>query len=415
MSNITKPILLNETYEQMMGQHNALLGALVSNMLATSPMDWAGVQRLCQSGYPEAIFGIGDLLVEDWVDKSDGDKVYEYPWRVNHFGTAELAGGDVLKGMYLQAKWLTPYGVQFSHPRAFLRCPDGLAAGTYYFAIESSWGSNVAAGDVVAFTLASPVPEGGRLAGCYYAPDRNKSDWRIYSYGADGKTIIETVVPVFETPEGAVNLGVQKYATRNGDINSCQEMAYGWNRYKYCAFRQWLNSALPAGQWWLPQDEWDIAPDQLAAKPGFLSGLPEDMLAVLRPVKVVTYANTVNDGGEMDVTYDKVFLPSLENMYAVPQIAGEGGVHDYWRQASGRTSPLPWYTPEPWMIHYAVNAQTAPQYARFRSAYRGRACYPWSADRDGHVNSNGADNAFPGAPLVFIGASTIPAPTDAGI
>ena len=193
--------------------------------------------------------------------------------------------------------------------------------------------------------------------------------------------------------------------TRSGNLNSMQETGYGWNRWKTSALRQYLNSDQPKGKWWTPQDDWDIAPDQLTAKDGFLCGMSDDMKAALKAVKVTTYTNTVNDGGTADVTYDKVFLPSLEQMNVNPQIAGEGTVHEYWIRRSGSKTKLAQYGTYPRLIHYATENHTSPQYVRLRSASRGYAYYVWNVHSSGYVSSNSAWNAYRFAPLVSIAQS----------
>ena len=101
-------------------------------------------------------------------------------------------------------------------------------------------------------------------------------------------------------------------------------MGYGDNRWWKSAYRQYLNSDLPAKQWWQPQDEWDMKPDQADTVPGFLAGFSDDFKAALTRTKVVTYGNTVTDDGSAVVTYDKIFLPSLQEIYCSPQVSGEG-------------------------------------------------------------------------------------------
>lgn len=367
---------------------------------ASNITGWDNVSGLVRNRYADKVFNFGDQFVEKWTDTAD-IKEYEYPWQVNHFEDVELEDGETVPGMFLQAHYAHPFGMQFSHQRAFLACPDGLAAGTYYFTIESSWGNNVAAGDVVCFTITKDVPAGGRVSGCYGAPDQAKSNWRIYTHSADGKTILETITPTFEA--SGTDLGTQKHNTRNGNLNSTQEMAYGWNRWKTSALRQYLNSNKTKGNWWTAQDEWDIAPDQLTTKDGFLCGMPADMLKALKTVKVVTYTNTVQDGGEADVTYDKVFLPSLEQMYINPQIAGEGAYHEYWKLRSGSKTKLQQYQTYPNIITYAVENHNSPQYVRLRSADRGLANNTWNVYSDGNVHSwSNASGAYRFSPLVVI-------------
>ncbi len=117
-----------------------------------------------------------------------------------------------------------------------------------------------------------------------------------------------------------------------------------------------------------------------------------------------TYVNTVQGGTseDYDITYDKVFLPSLEEMYINPQKAGEGDVHEYWIRRSGRTEPFAQYGTYPELIHYAVENHTSAQTVRLRSAFRGVASNPWSVGSFGSVGSNYAYYSFRFAPLVVL-------------
>lgn len=381
----------------------AALEIMAANARKEMSHDWESLAEFANTGLFGEAYGIGDQFIDNWKDTA-ANQEYVYPMQLNHIGSVELHDGEILSDRpFLQAHYAHPFGVQFSHQRAFLRCPSGLAAGTYYVTIESSWGTHVQAGDVVCFTLANAVPAGGRVAGMYGAPDQAKSNWRIYAYSADGKTVLETVTPTF-TADGT-DLGTIKASTRNGDLNSMQETAYGWNRWSTSALRQYLNSAAAVGAWWTAQDEWDIAPDQLTTKAGFLSGWPEELVNVLKEVKVVTYPNTVNDdpqGNTPDITYDRVFIPSLEQMYCNPQTAGEGEYHEYWKRRTGHTTPCAQYGTYPELIHYAVENHTSPQHVRLRSASRGGANGAWYVGSSGYVSNSGASSANRFSPLVVL-------------
>lgn len=379
---------------------NRLTAANIRHSIDFADLNWSKIEGFAHEGVFSDLFEFGDQFVDTWTDKSNSTQ-YSFPWQFSTIRDVELKDGETLKNRpVLGLHYAHPFGVQFSNQRAFLRCPEGLSAGTYYFTIEQSWGSNVIAGDVVCFTLTLDVPAGGRLSGCYGAPDAAKSNWKIYSHSADGKTILETVIPTFEV--SGTDLGIQKHNIRNGNLNSTQEMAYGWNRWKTSALRQYLNSDKDAGQWWVQQDDWDIAPDQLTTKAGFLTGLPEDLKSILKETKIITYANTVNDGGEMDITFDKVFIPSLEEIYANPQIKGEGGAHEYYRRKAGTSSPLSQYGTYPQMITYAVENHTSPQGVRLRSATRGSAISTWRVSSSGNVGYNNASYAYRFSPHVII-------------
>ena len=368
---------------------------------------WPELARYANDGLIPYLLDYGDMVEDKWTDKAPTEaKEYGNPWHFAHTENVELEDGTILENRpFFQTHYAQLKDVMFSN-RAFLRCPDGLIAGTYYFTIELKWGNNVAAGDVVQFTLSQNVPAGGRVAGCFGAPDQEKSNWKIYTYSADGKTIIETVTPSFSAPDsGGTDLGIQKYSARNGNLNSTQEMAYGWNRWKTSALRQYLNSTVGKGAWWVAQDEWDIAPDNLNDIPGYLSGVSDEFLATIKKVKVVTYTNTVvNGGGAVDETYDRVFLPSLEQRYAIPQIAGEGDYFEYWRRRLGRTTQQGWYSDNKLSaaIIYAIENHTTPITERLRSANRYNAYFTWCVSSSGSVNYISARYVMRFAPIVVI-------------
>lgn len=402
--SVTVDLVKDTTMKNALDKQNALLEVMAAEALHSLSSDWTGLADLADTGLFGSAYSIGDHFVDTWTDKSNNTD-YTYPWQLNHIGNVELQDGEQLIGRpFLQAHYAHPFGVQFSHQRAFLRCPSGLAAGTYYFTIESSWGSNVGAGDVVCFTTTVAIPAGGRISGCYGAPDQAKANWRIYTHSADGKTILETIVPTF-TADGT-ELGTMKLNQRNGDFNSVQEMAYGWNRWKTSALRQYLNSSKGINAWWTAQDDWDIAPTELTTKPGFLTGMSEEFVDAIKAVKVVTYPNTVYDdtgGNTPDITYDKVFIPSLEQMYINPQKAGEGEYHEYWKRKSGRTTVMAQGSTYPEIITYAVENHTSAQTVRLRSASRGTAYGAWLVSSSGFVGSYGSashSNRF--APLVVL-------------
>lgn len=360
--------------------------------------DWAQLSGLSRNGYLKELLDFGDQIKETWTDTA-ASKDYEFPWQITHFDEVELEDGEIIQGTFLEAHYTTPFEVQFSN-RAFLRCPDGLKAGTYNVTLGAKWGDKDAQKDTTwQFTLTKDVPTGGSVAGFTQMPDKAASEWKATSYAADGITTIETV-PI-TSGSGGTSLGIMQYATRNGNLNSMQESGYGWNRWKYSAARQWLNSAQPKGKWWTKQDDWDIAPSQLSQKDGFLCGLPADMIAVLKPVKVITLANTVSDGGETDITYDKVFLASFAEMNININVE-EGTPHEYWqRRTNSKTKLEPWKQ-YPCMIRYSAANHTSPQIVFSRSAYRGNASNVMGVSTGGGVSNAGAWHSHAYAPLVFV-------------
>lgn len=359
------------------------------------------VKQIVDAGLAPKIFAVGDQFVETWRDTA-ASKDYEYPFRVNHFENVDLQSGENVPGMFLQAHYAHPFGVQFSNSRAFLACPEGLEAGTYNIKFGANMGTHAKVNDYWSFTLESPVPAGGRIAGLERFPDIDpaKTGWKAVAYAADGKTKLETVT--MSSGQTGTDLGVMQLSRREGNLNSMHEVAYGWNRWKTSALRQYLNSDKPKGEWWAPQDGWDIAPYELNSKDGYLRGMSEELSSILKTVKVTTYTNTVNDGGEVDTTYDKVFIPSLSQMHYVPQIEGEGSDHKYWVQRSDSVERFPTSKDNPLMVTYAVENHTSPQHVRLRSAHRGFAYYAWYVYSSGAAYYDYACYASRFAPLVVI-------------
>ena len=387
---------------------------------ANLPETWEQVVLAIKSKLYKEMYAVGDKFSNIWKDTNNSNKEYDNPLRINHFEDGlELEDGTTVNGMWLQTVYAHLKGVQFSHQQAFYVSGDGMVAGTYCVGFDYTWGDKgyVTKGDYWNFTLTKDVPAGGRLAGFYGAPDQPQTNWRVYVYSADGKTVLETVSAINKGQEGTL-LGVM---TAYGDenLNGIQQMAYGDNRYATSAIRQYLNSDKPKGEWWTAQTKWDIAPDQLSQIDGYLCGMDPELLAVLKPVKVVTYCNTVTATGQKqvkDITYDKVTLISLEQMYIEPQAAGEGEAHEYYKELNGTAKKFQWWQTYEILKTFAVENPTSPQSVRLRSADRGTACNTWYVYSSGSVFNGYASYAIRPAPLMFIGAApsdTISAPTDA--
>ena len=373
-------ILTDET-----GQEIAkALSVIAQTNITHSNMDWNSVQTIVANGAGEKAFAIGTQLIEKWTDTAE-QKEYDMPWQVNHFEDVTLEDGEIVPGMWLQTHYCLPFEIQFSQQRAFLACPEGLVAGTYHFDFAQAW-EYIKNGVSYQFTLTKSIEKGGRLALSNNILSEESNHWNVYSYGKDGTTINETV-NVTQGSNGT-NLGTIQYNKRNGNLNSTQEIVQGYNRWKTSALRQYLNSNKPKGQWWTPQDAWDICPDKLASKDGFLCGMPEEMLNSLKKVKVSTYANIVTDGGVEDITYDYVTIPSLQQMHIAPEINGEGNTHQYWIRRSGRSQPCERRSVYTNMIQYSIADKVTSKACVVRSAYRNSARGTWNIDSSGYINDN---------------------------
>ena len=404
---ITKPFILDETGQKMLDvlvQQNAYLGIIAGEKYGTMITDLAQVRKIVQAGLAPKVFNIGDQIVVKWRDIADGNKEYDVPLDIVSFGTSALQDGEELPSMTVQWHYATPFGVQFNQYQAFFYATEGLAAGTYYIEIGTTWGDKgyCVAGKKYQFTLTKPVPAGGQLAGFRDAPDQAPSTWKVYSYNS--KTAVDAIETVSVT-EGSsgTSLGVLKFGG-DGKLNCLQRTAYGYNRWSQSAMRQWLNSDKGVGEWWTPQNDYDRCPDQLTAKAGFLTGFDADFLEVLRPTKVVTALNIITDATSsnsvdpLETTYDKIYLPALEQMSIEPQLAGEGTTWDYWKRASSMTTKMKQYQTYPQIRTFTIENHTSPQNVRLRSASRGGSYTTWYVNSSGGVGNNLAVHANRCAP-----------------
>lgn len=360
-------------------------------------MDYNGIKAVVAAGNAPAVFPVGTQLVNTYTGK-DG-KVYDCPWDVvKTDDIAEGETGTTAPAMVLQMHYASLEDIQFSAYQAFFVVPEaGLVAGAYNVKMGLDWGSNVKTGTVYQFTLTKNAPAGARLTGFYNAPDVAPANWKVYVYKDRMKSELLETCNVTAGDAGT-NLGTF-LAKPNGNLNGLHPVGYGDNRWWKSAYRQYLNSDAPAKEWWAPQDEWDMKPDQADTVPGFLAGFSDDFKAALTRVKVVTYGNTVTDDGSAVVTYDKIFLPSLQEIYCSPQVSGEGtGYWPYWKERTGAKTPQALWQTYPLRITRDLAQRTVGRYVRLRSAGRGDGGNAFCVNSSGTVGGWSALGATRCAP-----------------
>lgn len=404
---VTDPVYLDKTAKdngKKLDQMTAALLGMSSSLGVIAraqtgvveEMDYNGIKAVVAAGNAPAVFPTGTQLVNTYTDK-DG-KAYDCPWDVvQPDDTAEGESGTTAPAMVLQMHYATLYDLQFSAYQAFYVVPEaGLVAGTYNVNMGLDWGSNVKTGTVYQFTLTKNAPAGARLTGFYNTPDVAPANWKVYVYKDQQKSELLETCSVTAGSAGT-NLGTF-LNKENGDLNGLHPVGYGDNRWWKSAYRQYLNSDAAAGEWWQPQDKWDMKPDQADTLPGFLSGFSDDFKNVLSRVKVVTYGNNVTDDGSAVVTYDKVFLPSLQEIYCSPQVSGEGTYWPYWKERTGTKTPQALWQTYPLRITRDLAQRTVGRYVRLRSARRGNGSHASYVNSSGYVNDWDAVNAYRCAP-----------------
>lgn len=406
-TEVVEPIYLDQTAKdngKKLDQMTAALLGMSSSLgvLARAQtgvveeMDYNGIKTVVAAGNAPAVFPVGTQLVNTYTGK-DG-KVYDCPWDVvKTDDIAEGETGTTAPAMVLQMHYVDLEDIQFSAYQAFYVVQEsGLAAGTYNVRMGLDWGTNVKTGTTYQFTLTKNAPAGARLTGFYNAPDVAPANWKVYVYKDRQKSELLETCNV-SAGDAGMNLGTF-LAKPNGKLNGLHPVGYGDNRWYKSAYRQYLNSDLPAKQWWQPQDEWDMKPDQADTVPGFLAGFSDDFKAALTRVKVVTYGNTVTDDGSAVVTYDKIFLPSLEEIYCSPQASGEGTYWPYWKERTGAKTPQALWRTYPLRITRDLAQRTVGRNVRLRSADRSGGCIAFRVDSSGGANGWYADNAGRCAP-----------------
>lgn len=404
---VTDPVYLDQTAKdngKKLDQMTAALLGMSSSLGVIAraqtgvveEMDYNGIKAVVAAGNAPAVFPVGTQLVNTYTGK-DG-KVYDCPWDVvKADDIAEGETGTTAPAMVLQMHYASLEDIQFSAYQAFYVVPEaGLVAGTYNINMGLDWGTNVKTGTSYQFTLTKNAPAGARLTGFYNAPDVAPANWKVYVYKDQQKSELLETCNVSAGSAGT-NLGTF-LAKPNGNLNSLHSVGYGDNRWYKSAYRQYLNSDQAAGAWWTPQDSWDMKPDQADTVPGFLAGFSDDFKNALTRVKVVTYGNTVTDDGSAVVTYDKIFLPSLEEIYCSPQVSGEGTYWPYWKERTGAKTPQALWQTYPLRITRDLAQRTVGRIVRLRSAYRGFGHIAFHVYSSGNVGSWHAVYAYRCAP-----------------
>ena len=378
---------------------------------------WNEIKEIAESGEASRHFTEGDQFVDKYTDPDNQTPtVYSNPWDILDFRNVTKHDGEEVPAIIIGTHYTQLVSMQYSGWQAFLYSATGLPAGTYNFTIGTGWGTHLAAG-TYQFTLTQALPAGGQIVGVKRWPDVAISTWTMDTFAsATSTTKIETVAVT--SGSGGTALGTvapivpgDHSGTIGGSsctwkLNGYQQAAYGNNRWKYSAVRQYLNSDAGVGQWWTPQHVLDRAPDVAATKKGWLAGVPDEFKSVLTPVKVKTAipeANVTAGEDTFDITYDKVFLPSLEEHYINTQITGEGDPWEYWKEINGTQTKWPWYVDTPALKVFQLSNHSSSTYRWLRSASRGYGYGAWYVRPSGYVGSgNAAYNSFSAAPACAI-------------
>lgn len=280
---------LNQILDKLKLQ-NAYLSLLTGPQAATP---WESYKAISDEGHLPEVLSVGDTLTESWTDLSATPPVtYTVSFKVMHFGDAEDENGKVY------------------HNKAFLCWTKGTP---YMLSVDER--------ERVQVDLSEEAT--AQADTCYVGYDGTNYTLLELSTGDELPT----------TYSKLYKLG----------LPSALPVQSGYNRWKCSNYRQWLNSDAPASQWWQSDHLGCVEPASAAARPGFLSGFSESFRAFLRPYKVRTLLSVdeaLHGDQVYEDTYDKVFLPSVEQVMGVPEVSGvEGEAWDAMKALSGLSVP----------------------------------------------------------------------------
>ena len=391
-----------DTLNEIMKNVGTQLEIIAAKDRANILTDAATLASLCGKGEILNFMDYGDQAAFPW---SDGETEYSPAFNLCHEGDALLEDGETIHGAFFEWDKTTPVEVAFDAPEALYYFDGTETAGDYYITIGKTYGDGLIAGQSIQITLSEAPTENDQLVVSCGSDNKNNPTngrtWNIYAKGGtEAKQTGTTSNGTSGTKLGETD-GTDTGKT-NGRVNAPQRVVYGYNRWAQSALRQYLNSTGAAGAWWTAQNPWDRPPAQHSTVRGFLAGYDAEVVRYFEPIKTVTVACNA-DGNVEDVTYDRVFLSSLEQMYCVPQFAGkEGEYWEYYKRLLGRTSPAPTSTTYKRLIKYALNAPTSAQIVFRRSAARTYANGVWSVASGGYLIAGGAVYASRCAPGVFL-------------
>ena len=356
-------------------------------------LTFTDLKRAIRAGYAKVFFDVGDQIITDYAAQ-DG-KTYAAPWDVKHIDDT---------GVYFGMHYAVPEVMQFDAPEAVYYAETELAAGTYHIAVGAAYGDGWKAGQSIQFTLAQAVPAGGQIFIDFGANNANAptAGRAVKTYATIGAAdVIESTTTsngTGGTELGTIGVGNTSQKT-NGNLNAISRVVYGNGRYSESAIRQWLNSDAASNAWWTPKNNWDRPPRAADLNcAGFLSRLPADFVKILDYNDVAVALNTMEGFlTDRETVRDRIFLPSIENMYIVPQLAdAEAPAWDYYKaltQEAGLPGKFQQWNTYPILRHYnlaSANGNYASANVWLRSCYRGIANSAWLVSSNGNVNTTNA-------------------------
>lgn len=399
-NTVNVPTIEDKSFNDQMCLLNETLMRIADTQGGYQQLSWDGWKRAIDAGLVGNISPVGSQLSDEWY--KDANTHYSAPWDVVNI----YDSGDVA----IKQHYAMPDGIPFDEPEALYYANGTEVAGTYHFTIGTSYGTGWDTSKAIQITTNVDMAENDQIViNCGTNNANDPTDGRTWYMYAAGSTTVKDTGTTSNGSGGTLLGGTSTSGVgyTNGHVNAPQRIVYGYGRYSQSAIRQYITSRAAVGGWWVQKNPWDRPPAVAATLRGWAAGMTDELYDLLEPTEVVTAINTVEGSADTtETTYDKIFLPSLQEMYINPQLANvEGEDWEYYKDLAeeiGLPGKFQQYQTYPELITYNVSNTTSPVYVWLRSAYRGSAYDAWVVTNSGYVSGNVAYNALRGCPACII-------------
>ena len=367
-------LLSEESFINQQDTENILLASIVQKQInnqsaSYTPNSWANVDAMVDLGIAKTAIDIGDQF-----SCSRNNEVITWDV-IGHncdiLSDSKYAGRDNMT-LYMHNQLSTT--MQFDAREAFYVADEEIPENTTcYILIESQPWYTADQGKYAQFTLTQGLPIGGQIV-FTHSQDTTMFEKTLSTYDSANATTARETPTITEGSDGTKNLGTLKENLTQANVNSCRRSFWGSHNYKTSAIRQWLNSDAAAGNVWTPQTKFDRPPSWVNSANGFMYGMDEDFLKVVKKTHIKTAR--ISSFEEDSLTYDEMddyfFLLSKPQIYGGVTVSGvdEGQAYPYFKDystlnAAGagddsnriktRNNTANWYwlrSPDPWSAYY---------------------------------------------------------------
>ena len=325
-------LLSEDSFIQQQDAENALLAAIVQREITNQhtdmiPNSWANIDSMVDLGIAKSQIYIGDQFT-----CARGNETITWDVLGHNCDTLTDAQYSNRDNMTICMHDCLLDASTFDAREAFYATDSGLAAGTYNILISSQPWYTADQGKYAQFTLTNALPAGGQLV---FTHDYNTTMFNktFHVFTSPTSSVVET--PTITEGQDGTYLGALT-ANLQTEINSSHRAIFGNGNYKQSAIRQWLNTDKIADNWWIAQNKWGRAPVYASTVNGFMYGIDEDFLKVIKKTHIKVARNTLFEGGGIDEMDDYFFLLSKPQVYGGATVSGidEGSVYPYFKNYS---------------------------------------------------------------------------------